>query len=207
MYRSVGQAEILQCFACHATASTIGERFDEKHLIPGVTCEACHGPGAGHVKLMDARSKNQPDPAKEAIFNPAGLLPADAVDFCGACHGTFWDTKLSGTKGVSTTRSAPYRLVTSKCWRTGDARLTCTACHDPHKQLDMKASTYDAICRSCHVNSTAEKPNASHPGAACPKAKSNCTDCHMPKVYIPEMHANFTDHRIRIVTLGEPFPE
>ncbi len=25
-------------------------------------------------------------------------LPADSVDFCGACHSTWWDTKLSGVK-------------------------------------------------------------------------------------------------------------
>jgi hypothetical protein len=29
----------------------------------------------------------------------------------------------------------------------------------------------------------------------------------MQKVYVPEMHADFTDHRIRIVHTGEPFPE
>jgi hypothetical protein len=29
----------------------------------------------------------------------------------------------------------------------------------------------------------------------------------MPKVNVPEMHAGFTDHRIRIVKPGETFPE
>jgi hypothetical protein len=29
----------------------------------------------------------------------------------------------------------------------------------------------------------------------------------MPKEYVPEMHDNFTDHRIRIARAGEPFPE
>jgi hypothetical protein len=214
MYRPVGAAEIQRCFACHATASTIAGRFDEKHLIPGVTCEACHGPGASHVKAMDNRAPNENSPApkekgpaKSAIFNPGDLLAADAVDFCGACHGTWWDTKLSGFKGVTTARSAPYRLVTSKCWGTGDTRLTCAACHDPHRQLQTDASDYDPICKSCHVSGPGEKPTSSHPGAACPKATKKCTDCHMEKVYVAEMHANFTDHRIRIVHPGEPFPE
>jgi hypothetical protein len=207
MYRPVGQAEVQRCFACHATAANIDGQFDEKHLIPGVTCEACHGPGASHASAMDQRAGNESATAKPGIFNPGDLLPADAVDFCGACHSSFWDVKLSGGKGDSTTRSAPYRLVTSKCWGTGDARLTCTACHDPHKQLDNETSAYDAICRSCHVNKRGEKTTASHPGVACPKAVKNCTDCHMEKVYVPEMHANFTDHRIRIVHPGEAFPE
>jgi hypothetical protein len=29
----------------------------------------------------------------------------------------------------------------------------------------------------------------------------------MVKVYVPEMHSNFTDHRIRIAKPGEPFPD
>jgi Cytochrome c554 and c-prime len=207
MYRPVGEAEVQRCFACHATAANIGGQFDEKHLIPGVTCEACHGPGASHASAMDHRTGNESAGAKGSIFDPGDLLPADAVDFCGACHSSFWDVKLSGGKGASTTRSAPYRLVTSKCWGTGDARLTCTACHDPHKQLETTASAYDPICRSCHVSKPGEKATASHPGAACPKAMNNCTDCHMQRVYVPEMHANFTDHRIRIAHPGEAFPE
>jgi len=206
MFRPVGQAEIEQCFSCHSTASSAGGRFDEKRLIPGVTCEACHGPGASHVKSMSARQAGKQTTTTADIFNPDGLLAADSVDFCGACHGTFWDTKLSGTNGVSTTRSAPYRLVTSKCWGAGDARLTCVACHDPHKQLETDATAYDVVCRSCHVTGQG-KTTASHPGAACPKAVSGCTNCHMAKAYIPEMHASFTDHRIRIVKAGEAFPE
>jgi cytochrome c553 len=207
MYRPVGEAELERCFSCHSTASSAGGRFDEKHLIPGVTCEACHGPGLNHIKAMDAGIGSRPKTSNLEIFNPDGLLPSDSVDFCGACHGTFWDTKLSGTKGVSTTRSAPYRLVTSKCWGNGDPRLTCTACHDPHKQLETDAKAYDAVCRSCHVTSPGEKTTIRHPGAACPKATSNCTSCHMTKTFIPEMHANFTDHRIRVVKPGEVFPE
>lgn len=207
MYRPVGSAEVQQCFACHSTASNAGGQFDEKRLIPGVTCEACHGPGANHAKSMDASIAHKPRSTKQEIYNPEGLPPQDAVDFCGACHGTFWDTKLSGTKGVSTTRSAPYRLVTSKCWGNGDSRLTCTACHDPHQQLETDAAAYDHVCRSCHVIEPKQKATISHPGAPCPKAVSNCTNCHMEKVYIPEMHANFTDHRIRIVKPGEAFPE
>jgi hypothetical protein len=29
----------------------------------------------------------------------------------------------------------------------------------------------------------------------------------MPKVYVPEMHYKFTDHRIRIAKEGETYPE
>src|SRR5215472_13001302 len=44
--------ETRRCFGCHTTASTTSSRFDVTGLIPGVTCEACHGPGARHIDAM-----------------------------------------------------------------------------------------------------------------------------------------------------------
>ena len=42
---------------------------------------------------------------------------------------------------------------------------------------------------------------------ACPVAQSRCVSCHMPKVEFPGSHFKFTDHRIRIVKVGEQFPD
>jgi hypothetical protein len=207
MDRPVPHGEVMRCFGCHTTGSSIGGHFDENHLIPGVTCEACHGPGAGHVQSMTGEASAASGGAKPAIFNSARLTPTDAVDFCGACHGTWWDVKLAGVKGVSTARSAPYRLVTSKCWRKGDARLTCTACHDPHEQLQTDAAAYDKACLKCHTNLLEPGKSVGHEGPGCPIANNRCTGCHMIKVYVPEMHSDFTDHRIRIAKPGEPFPD
>ncbi len=207
MARPVSAAEIGRCFGCHTTASTIGEQFEEKDLMPGVTCEACHGPARKHVALaqsLSAAGMSEEIPGE--VFNPGKLSPTDSVDFCGACHSTWWDVKLTGVKGVSTARSQPFRLESSKCWGKGDARLTCVACHDPHKPLQTEAAAYDGVCLSCHVG-TGEKKSASHPGAACPTSAKNCASCHMEKVFVPEMHSKFTDHRIRIVHGNEAFPE
>jgi hypothetical protein len=207
MDRPVGEAEVMRCFGCHTTGSSIGGHFDESHIVPGLTCEACHGPGAAHIHAMDADAMGAPQEATPAIFNSGQLNPTDAVEFCGACHGTWWDSKLAGVKGVSSARSAPSRLVTSKCWGKGDARLTCTACHDPHEQLQTDAAIYDKVCLNCHSNSLATNKTGSHEGNACPVATSRCTACHMQKVFVPEMQGNFTDHRIRIAKAGEAFPD
>ena len=208
MYRAVGDAEVTRCFACHTTASNIAGEFDEKNLIPGVSCEACHSPGAKHVSAMQAAKLSGVTPdSKGTIFNSGALQPADSVDFCGACHGTFWDVKLAGITGPSTSRSQPFRLEQSKCWGQGDARLTCVACHDPHKQLETDPSAYDGACLSCHVNGPSAKKSGDHHGQACPVSTKNCASCHMPKVYVPEMHGDFTDHRIRIARPGEGYPE
>lgn len=207
MDRQVPMMEVKKCFSCHATAAVIGDQLDEQRLIPGVTCESCHGPGAKHVADMKRLMKGNLSITDTNIFNSAHLAPNDAVDFCGACHATWWDVKLTGTTGPSTTRSAPYRLVSSKCWgKTGDPRLVCTACHDPHVQLHTDDASYDHACLRCHLTAPGAL-TAKHPGKACPVAQKNCTSCHMPKVFVKEMHADFTDHRIRIVRSGEPFPD
>jgi len=199
MDRPVGSSELARCFACHTTAGVIGDKLDEQTLIPGVSCEACHGPGAKHSANM----------VPGAIFNPARLMPTDSVDFCGACHGSFWDVVLAGIKGPSTARSQPYRLETSKCWGKGDARFTCIGCHDPHQPLQTDPEAYDGVCQSCHATKAVVKPAAAaaHVPPSCPVGDNKCVSCHMPKVYVPEMHGDFTDHRIRIAHPGEPYPE
>jgi len=212
MYREVGAAEVGRCFACHTTASAIDGKFDEANLIPGVSCEACHGPGAEHVAAMRTAKVTGESGGSTQIFNPVSLHPPDSVDFCGACHATTWDVKLSGIKGVSTARSQPYRLQKSKCWGNGDARLTCIGCHDPHKQLQMESTAYDANCLSCHSGSAKIQAAGSqgqkmdmHAGKTCPVATKNCVSCHMPKVDVPEMHYAFTDHWIRVLRPGETY--
>jgi hypothetical protein len=207
MDRPVDEAEVGRCLSCHTTASSVKGKLDEKNLIPGITCESCHGPAAQHVQTMSLANLNGNfDLNERTVFNPSRLNPVDSVDFCGSCHGTWWDVKLSGVKGVSTVKSQPYRLENSKCWGKGDARLTCVACHDPHKQLQTDAVSYDRNCLGCHAakDSLDTEKNMAH---ACPVSTNNCVSCHMPKVNVPEMHYNFTDHWIRVAKAGEAYPE
>jgi cytochrome c554/c'-like protein len=202
--RLIDPDTLRRCFSCHTTAAVTSEGFDPAHLIPGVTCEACHGPGAKHAALMDEEKNAQ---GRLAIFNPARLTPIALVDFCGACHRTWNDVYELGTTGVANARFQPYRLENSRCWGDGDARLTCIACHDPHQQLVHEAKAYDEKCLACHVAAAAEKSSPQHPGKACPVGKKECVTCHMPRVLVPVMHAPFTDHRIRIVRAGQPYPD
>ncbi len=196
---------IHSCFGCHSTASTTSGRFDSSRLMNGVTCEACHGPGAQHVAAM---SLGRGDQASTFIMNPASLAPSDSVDFCGACHRTRLDAIETGITGVLSIRFPAPRLQVSRCWGSqGDRRLTCMACHDPHVPLVTSAASYDRNCLNCHVTSTASKSPADHPGKACPVAQKECTTCHMPKYEIKEMHAKFTDHKIAIHREGDPFRE
>jgi hypothetical protein len=202
--RKMEPSEIQRCFGCHTTASTVKDLFEPELAAWGVACEACHGPGADHVAAMKAGDQN----GKELIFNPARLDPVASVDFCGACHRTWQDVVGNGLigAGMLNVRFAPYRLENSRCWKVQDARITCTACHDPHKPLVQEIATYDAACLKCHVQRSA-KPTQAMPGKACPVAQSKCVTCHMPKYQPPTLHSSFTDHWIRVVKPGKPYPD
>jgi hypothetical protein len=201
--RQIPNDEEVKCFGCHTVASTTKGHFDASQLMPGISCEGCHGPGAAHVAL--ARSGTT---VPGLIYNPGRLSSVQSVDFCGACHRTWWD--VSYLTDIRTVRFPALRLEKSKCWGNGDKRLTCAACHNPHQPLQRESTAYDAKCLSCHQAKSAgpahtltnvtvaanEQPSA----PACRTGTSNCVSCHMPKFEIPSMRNLFTDHKIQIVT-------
>jgi len=161
--------------------------------------------GRTHAAAMKS---DAPQPGAQTIMNPKNLDPVASVDFCGACHRTWEDVVTAGFTriGTANARFAPYRLENSKCWRNPDARLTCVACHDPHQPLEHDPAAYDSRCLQCHVNQRGAKTTADHPGAACRIGTKDCTTCHMPKIESASQHSTFTDHWIRIVRAGKPYP-
>lgn len=200
--RRLGPEEPQRCFGCHTTASMANNHFYPDRLTPGVTCEACHGPGARHVAAMKAGKIEE---GRRAVLSPRRLNPMASVDFCGACHRTWGDVIQAGITGVANVRFQPYRLENSRCWGRGDARLTCIACHNPHEPLVSDAAAYDEKCLACHGMAGA-KARREKPRKPCPVGSKNCVTCHMPQVEMPSMHAPFTDHRIRVARPGDPYP-
>src|SRR5262252_529044 len=80
--RRLSNDEARDCLACHATAATSGAQLRLERLVPGVTCEACHGPGGEHVAAMQAKKFQD-----KRIFNPGNLAPDElSQEFCGSCH-------------------------------------------------------------------------------------------------------------------------
>jgi len=202
--RRMPKEETTHCFGCHTTESTVGNRFEPSRAIPGVSCEACHGPGAKHVAAMRSGRIEQ---GRQLILNPRRLGPVASLDFCGACHRSWGDVLEAGTKGVRNVRFQPYRLEQSLCWgKNGDARLMCITCHNPHEGLVTDVASYDPKCLACH-SQAGEVTSRERPGKACPVETKSCASCHMPPAEISSMHAPFVDHRIRIVKEGEGFPD
>jgi hypothetical protein len=209
--RTVSADEARNCFGCHTTAAAMGTRLQLERMMPGVSCEACHGPGQDHVAAMEAK-----DFKNKRIFNPGGMNPDElSQEFCGSCHRSAEqvsaNTKL---RGINSVRFQPYRLFTSRGHDPFDERLSCTACHNPHQDPKHEAAFYDSKCLACHRSFESLKSASlakaetedGREAKPCPVSRQSCATCHMPKVEIPGSHTKFTDHRIRIAKDGEPFP-
>jgi Cytochrome c554 and c-prime len=200
---------VQQCFGCHTTGSSVRGGFDQARATPGVTCEACHGPGARHVKAMKA---DEEESGKSEMLDPRMFGPVKLVDFCGACHRAPLDVIAAKDFLPINIRFQPYRLSKSRCWSRPDPRLTCIACHDPHENLVQDAGYYDGKCLACHGKDSAnplqagEGSQAVDRPAICKVSSRNCVSCHMPKYAVPRMHGSFTDHDIRVVRQGEQYP-
>jgi hypothetical protein len=206
MGREMSMEETRNCFGCHTTNGVNGRTLQLDHLMKGVTCEACHGPGEKHVSAMKAEEFKH-----NQIFNPKRLSAEELSNFCGTCHRSWEQVALMGLRGVNNVRFQPYRLTNSKCYDSDDKRISCTACHDPHEERKRDTAYYDAKCTTCH-NATARaaalkaaSSNKRVP-AICKVGKAKCSTCHMPKLEIPGSHFKFADHQIRIVRPGDEYP-
>jgi hypothetical protein len=202
--RDIDSAEARNCFSCHGTSATVDYQLQLDHMVPGVSCEACHGPAAAHVAAMNAGDTLNPH-----IFNPARLPPEKlSQEFCGACHRSV-DTvaMMPDLGGIGNVRFQPYRLFNSRGHDPNNPHFACIACHDPHIELTSDASSYDANCMGCHASGPSKgNSTPARAGKVCPIAKERCVTCHMPKIELPGAHYKFTDHRIRVARPSDPYP-
>ncbi|HEX4166773.1 MAG TPA: multiheme c-type cytochrome [Bryobacteraceae bacterium] len=192
--RSIVHAEGLRCFGCHSTNAVQNSQLNLTNLTPGVQCERCHGSAENHLQGI-----RQGNTQLARMKDLRSMSSEDTSNFCGQCHRTWAEIASSGVLGIANIRFQPYRLTNSKCYDADDARIRCTACHDPHTELNSSDSSYDAKCQACHGGG---KPSA----RICKVANGNCVSCHMPKLEMPGAHHKFTDHNIRIVKANEPYP-
>ena len=215
--RDISGDEARNCFSCHGTGAVVNSKLQLDQLIPGVTCEACHGPGEKHAVAMRLETGGD-----APIFSPK-TLDAETLsqEFCGACHrGVDTVAMMPDLGGINNVRFQPYRLYNSRGHDPKDAHFACTACHDPHMDLKKADIDYDSNCTPCHATSDAKQPAAGDPGnepdrkgsaplaahKSCPVGNQRCVSCHMPKVELPGAHFQFTDHRIRIARAGDAYP-
>lgn len=197
MGRLMSRDDKLACFGCHATHAREGSELTLDKMLPGVQCAHCHRSTEAHLAAMMPGSGKPAVPA--GLTDLADLSTEQTSNFCGQCHRTWAEIAMQARPSIANVRFQPYRLTESKCYDPDDARISCLACHDPHRESKAEPAAYDAKCQACHGGGKAE-------AKACTVAKANCVTCHMPKIALPGAHYRFSDHRIRIVKPNESYP-
>ncbi len=189
--RPIPKSEVARCFACHTTTSS-------DVITAGVRCERCHKNAAQHARALTEGTSPQLLPEKLSL-----LSVEEQLNFCGACHRTWQEVSANGPHDINNIRFQPYRLATSRCYNSSinDKRIGCVACHDPHQNMVKGDDYYDVKCGACHQAGIAPASVKT-----CPVAQHRCVSCHMPKIDFPHGHFRFTDHRIRVVRSGAPYP-
>ena len=200
--RLMSAKDAAECFNCHATRALSGGHVDTGHLAAGVRCERCHGPTEKHLAATKSGDVQQ------AAMRKLGALRTEEIsDFCGQCHRTWAVIATQGPHDINNVRFQPYRLTNSKCYDAVDQRISCVACHDPHRETDHTARYFDAKCLACHHEAKPLKTAQTRHAKVCPTASKDCVSCHMPKYELPDSHNLFTDHWIRVVKPGAAYPE
>ncbi len=196
-YETFGpQPAVMRCFQCHSTGPLgLGDGYSLRPRELGVRCEACHGPGRGHVEDIAAGDLAA---ARGSVGNPGRLRGGELLEFCGACHRP---PASSGTvidwSDPWNVRHQPVYLSRTPCVESDGQALSCIRCHDPHGPLSREAARADRNCLDCH---SARRP----PAATCRLTTGRtCSSCHMPPVR-PQPNLRFTNHWIGIYDRGRP---
>lgn len=213
------------CADCHSTwvernYDVKADSFDTKWAELSVGCEACHGPGAEHVRTAKA-GKAAPFAAKLRPSEP--WMPSTTgsptpraqegteVEVCAPCHSRRTPVKenfLASDPFLDSfepdlLRPGRYHAdgqVEGEVYEWGSfvqsrmyrSGVKCSDCHDPHS-----AKLYapgNSLCVRCHEPKRFDVPTHSHhEGAKTPL----CIDCHMPPATFMQIDER-RDHSIRI---------
>jgi hypothetical protein len=147
--RLMSRDDKLRCFGCHATNAAQGTHLTLEKMVPGVQCGHCHEGAEAHLAAMSVDSGK---PAVQPGFSGLRKLSAEqASNFCGQCHRTWAEVAMQGIFSISNVRFQPYRLTGSRCYDPDDARISCLACHNPHREASAQPMDYDAKCDTRHV--------------------------------------------------------
>ncbi|MCO8120329.1 hypothetical protein NHH03_01175 [Stieleria sp. TO1_6] len=212
------------CLVCHAGIVSTPDHNPNKPMIHelAIGCERCHGAGAAHSELYQSLGPDarQSPPADSLIVNPASLNRRERESICAQCHldgdvvayalgKDAWDFrpgqdlsdlrssyKATGDKATEKRFSNHFdQMWQSDCY-LGSETLTCTTCHDPHRETapqELRA-VYREICNQCHSDDGCSKALA----VRVETNQNDCTACHMPRSETEIPHTSTTNHRIAV---------
>jgi predicted CXXCH cytochrome family protein len=170
-----------RCLGCHGAPRTYGT-----HIETGVSCENCHGPGQAHLTAAGRHARDL------HILNPNKLPVADRMRPCSQCHAgsSVVEDPMPDDTLISDQVTA---LKNSECWRQSGGEITCTNCHDPHRDAPraVLVARSEKTCLGCHSAAVTK-----HAGLCPVNRLTGCVGCHMAS----EKRGAFTiaEHWIRV---------
>jgi hypothetical protein len=174
------------CFECHSTGPVSFDKYGGAHITElGVRCENCHGAASEHAR----------NPQTNRL--KAKWSAPEMNEFCGRCH------RAPAAQGVEidfnyawNVRHQPVYLSRSACFLKSGGALSCITCHNPHDPVMPAPADMNRKCAACHPD-----VKLAHASLAPGESRSNCIDCHMPRVS-PQPPLRFTNHWIGIYRTG-----
>lgn len=226
------------CAECHSTLverryDVTTDTFDTRWAELSVGCEACHGPGAEHVRSAKAGGPVVPLAVKLKLSEPWLPSPTGSpspraqdgveVEVCAPCHsrreplkeGFIASDAFLDSFEPELLRAGRYHAdgqVEGEVYEWGSflqsrmyqAGVRCSDCHNAHSgKLHAQGN---ALCVRCHEPARFDvESHSHHAGNKAPL----CIDCHMPPATFMQIDER-RDHSIRIprpdrsVELGTP---
>lgn len=218
------------CIICHTDRISTSRQEPDQFGTPAVpqpkiSCERCHGPGAGHIAFHEKQSKS-PDhssTAADPIVNPSKLDSERRESVCWQCHFSaeeritrygrmdsdfrpgmhfddVWVAFVRGTRvdtaGSMLAVSQVEQTRSSLCFQKSEGRFGCISCHDPHYSPPEHEK----------ARFYREKCLACHAERGCALSldqrtreseQDSCVDCHMPSSGLKGIpHTAQVDHRV-----------
>jgi tetratricopeptide (TPR) repeat protein len=191
------------CAECHSTGlqknyRLAEDRFETSWSDIDVSCEACHGPGSGHVAwAQDAQRGRSPDSPRGLVFqlkDTSGgswvLAPGETIarrtkplasrvemETCGRCHARgaqIWGDYQHGESLAQTHRVA----------------FLDEALYHADGQIKDEVYEYGSFLQSKMYHAGVTCSNCHDPHSARLRASGNavCSQCHLPSKYDDPQH-------------------
>ena len=201
----------LMCAACHSTElrkqySLDTDTYQTTWAAINVSCQACHGPGAEHLELVNTANGAAPEDDWGILTSWSAGDPNQELDTCAPCHSRrepITPVMVHGSPLLDNYRPAllseglyhPDGQVLDEVYVYGSfvqskmhaAGVRCSNCHDPHS-LDLRAEN-NGLCTQCHRDAPVEQFPMLEPNSYDSPAHHHhdpgtsgalCVNCHMP---------------------------